>query len=88
MIKAERLRARGPRASSAAEQRLLDPQCPHPAELEEFFAQRMLLKLSWLRPDGWPYIVPLWVAWFERKLYVVARERRGLGASAASRGAA
>ena len=45
------------------------------AELDAFLAQPLLLKLACLRPDGWPYIVPLWYAWHTRKLYVVARER-------------
>jgi nitroimidazol reductase NimA-like FMN-containing flavoprotein (pyridoxamine 5'-phosphate oxidase superfamily) len=46
-----------------------------PPELDEFLAQPLLLKLACLRPDGWPYIVPLWYAWHDRKLYVVGRER-------------
>jgi nitroimidazol reductase NimA-like FMN-containing flavoprotein (pyridoxamine 5'-phosphate oxidase superfamily) len=45
------------------------------AELEEFLAQPLLLKLACVRPDGWPYVVPLWFAWYEHKLYVVGRER-------------
>ncbi|MDQ6672738.1 MAG: pyridoxamine 5'-phosphate oxidase family protein [Chloroflexota bacterium] len=45
------------------------------AELEEFLAQPLLLKLACIRPDGWPYVVPLWYAWYARKLYVVGRER-------------
>jgi nitroimidazol reductase NimA-like FMN-containing flavoprotein (pyridoxamine 5'-phosphate oxidase superfamily) len=45
------------------------------AELDEFLALPLLLKLACLRPDGWPYIVPLWYAWHARKLYVVARAR-------------
>jgi hypothetical protein len=45
------------------------------AELAEFLAQPLLLKLACVRPDGWPYVVPLWYAWYERKLYVVGRER-------------
>jgi len=45
------------------------------AELDEFLSSPLLLKLACLRPDGWPYIVPLWYAWHARKLYVVARER-------------
>jgi nitroimidazol reductase NimA-like FMN-containing flavoprotein (pyridoxamine 5'-phosphate oxidase superfamily) len=44
-------------------------------ELDEFLAQPLLLKLACVRPDGWPYVIPLWFAWHERKLYVVARER-------------
>jgi nitroimidazol reductase NimA-like FMN-containing flavoprotein (pyridoxamine 5'-phosphate oxidase superfamily) len=44
-------------------------------ELDEFLAQPLLLKLACVRPDGWPYVIPLWFAWHARKLYVVARER-------------
>jgi nitroimidazol reductase NimA-like FMN-containing flavoprotein (pyridoxamine 5'-phosphate oxidase superfamily) len=46
-----------------------------PAELDEFLAQPLLLKLACVRPDGWPYVIPLWYAWYEHKLYVVGRER-------------
>jgi nitroimidazol reductase NimA-like FMN-containing flavoprotein (pyridoxamine 5'-phosphate oxidase superfamily) len=46
-----------------------------PSELGEFLAQPLLLKLACVRPDGWPYIVPLWYAWHDNKLYVVGRER-------------
>jgi pyridoxamine 5'-phosphate oxidase-like protein len=46
-----------------------------PAELDEFLAEPLLLKLACLRPDGWPYVIPLWFAWSEQRLYVVGRER-------------
>jgi nitroimidazol reductase NimA-like FMN-containing flavoprotein (pyridoxamine 5'-phosphate oxidase superfamily) len=46
-----------------------------PSELDEFLAQPLLLKLACVRPDGWPYIVPLWYAWHDHKLYVVGRQR-------------
>jgi nitroimidazol reductase NimA-like FMN-containing flavoprotein (pyridoxamine 5'-phosphate oxidase superfamily) len=45
------------------------------AELAEFLALPLLLKLACVRPDGWPYVIPLWYAWYDRKLYVVGRER-------------
>jgi nitroimidazol reductase NimA-like FMN-containing flavoprotein (pyridoxamine 5'-phosphate oxidase superfamily) len=45
------------------------------AELDEFLTQPLLLKMACMRPDGWPYVIPLWFAWHERKLYVVGRER-------------
>ncbi len=45
------------------------------AELDEFLAQPLLLKLACVRPDGWPYVIPLWYAWDAGKLYVVGRER-------------
>jgi nitroimidazol reductase NimA-like FMN-containing flavoprotein (pyridoxamine 5'-phosphate oxidase superfamily) len=44
-------------------------------ELNEFLAQPLLLKLACVRPDGWPYVIPLWFAWDVGKLYVVGRER-------------
>ena len=46
-----------------------------PSELDEFLSAPRLLKLACLRPDGWPYVIPLWYAWHERRLYVVGRER-------------
>jgi nitroimidazol reductase NimA-like FMN-containing flavoprotein (pyridoxamine 5'-phosphate oxidase superfamily) len=45
------------------------------AELDEFLQQPLLLKLACVRPDGWPYVVPLWYAWHQGKLYVVGRQR-------------
>jgi nitroimidazol reductase NimA-like FMN-containing flavoprotein (pyridoxamine 5'-phosphate oxidase superfamily) len=45
------------------------------SELDEFLGRALLLKLGCLRPDGWPYIIPLWYAWYQHKLYVVGRER-------------
>src|SRR5579859_3875129 len=45
------------------------------AELAEFLAQPLLLKLACVRPEGWPYVIPLWYAWSEARLYVVGRER-------------
>ncbi len=46
-----------------------------PDELDAFLAQPQLLKLACSRPDGWPYVIPLWFAWSDRKLYVVGRQR-------------
>ena len=43
------------------------------AELDEFLGQPLLLKLACMRPDGWPYVVPLWFAWRDRRLYVIGR---------------
>jgi nitroimidazol reductase NimA-like FMN-containing flavoprotein (pyridoxamine 5'-phosphate oxidase superfamily) len=45
------------------------------ADLVEFLERPLLLKLACVRPDGWPYVVPLWFAWYTGKLYVVGRER-------------
>src|SRR5262245_9299651 len=46
-----------------------------PEELDEFLDAPRLLKLACLRPDGWPYVVPLWYVWRERRFYVIGRER-------------
>jgi nitroimidazol reductase NimA-like FMN-containing flavoprotein (pyridoxamine 5'-phosphate oxidase superfamily) len=45
------------------------------SELDDFLVQPLLLKLACIRPDGWPYVIPLWFAWYDRRLYVVGRER-------------
>jgi nitroimidazol reductase NimA-like FMN-containing flavoprotein (pyridoxamine 5'-phosphate oxidase superfamily) len=44
-------------------------------ELDAFLNAPRLLKLACLRPDGWPYVVPLWYVWLERRFYVIGRER-------------
>ena len=58
--------------------RLMASESPGPlssAELDEFLASPLLLKLACVRPDGWPYVIPLWFVWDSHKLYVVGRER-------------
>ena len=45
------------------------------SELDEFLSLPLLLKLACQRPDGWPYVIPLWFVWQSSKLYVVGRER-------------
>jgi nitroimidazol reductase NimA-like FMN-containing flavoprotein (pyridoxamine 5'-phosphate oxidase superfamily) len=44
-------------------------------ELDAFLAEPLLLKLACVRPDSWPYVIPLWFAWYDQKLYVVGRQR-------------
>jgi nitroimidazol reductase NimA-like FMN-containing flavoprotein (pyridoxamine 5'-phosphate oxidase superfamily) len=44
-------------------------------ELDAFLAEPLLLKLACVRPDNWPYVIPLWFAWYDAKLYVVGRQR-------------
>jgi nitroimidazol reductase NimA-like FMN-containing flavoprotein (pyridoxamine 5'-phosphate oxidase superfamily) len=46
-----------------------------PEELDEFLDAPRLLRLACLRPDGWPYVVPLWYVWRQRRFYVIGRER-------------
>ena len=45
------------------------------AEFEEFLAGTWLAKLSVMKPDGWPYVVPLWFQWHDRALWLVGRKR-------------
>ena len=42
---------------------------------EEFLAGTWLAKLSVIKPDGWPYVVPLWYQWQDRALWLVGRKR-------------
>ena len=48
------------------------------AEVDEFLASpdsAWLLKLSVLRSDGWPSIVPLWYTWKDGSFWVVGRKK-------------
>ena len=47
-------------------------------EVEEFLSgpdSTWLLKLSFLKEDGWPMVVPLWYQWDGGSFYVVGRKR-------------
>jgi hypothetical protein len=46
-----------------------------PEEMDEFLAGPWLARLACLKPDGWPYIVPVWYHWDGAAFWVVARER-------------
>ena len=46
-----------------------------PAELDRFLAGDALARLAVLRPDGWPYVVPVWYQWDGSSLRFVGRER-------------
>lgn len=48
------------------------------AEVEEFLRSpdsRWLLKLAFLKEDGWPMVVPLWYQWDGEAFWVVGRKR-------------
>src|SRR6188768_1762584 len=48
------------------------------AEVDEFLASpesAWLLKLSVLKADGWPAIVPLWYTWKDGAFWVVGRKK-------------
>ena len=45
------------------------------AEFDEFIGGQWLVKLSVTKPDGWPYVVPLWYQWTEDALWLVGRKR-------------
>jgi hypothetical protein len=48
------------------------------AEVEQFLAgpeSTWLLKLAFLKEDGWPRVVPLWYQWDGQAFYVVGRKR-------------
>lgn len=47
-------------------------------EVDDFLsgpASRWLLKLSVLKEDGWPFVVPLWFAWKDGSFWLVGRKR-------------
>jgi hypothetical protein len=47
-------------------------------DVNEFLASqdsRWLIKLSCLKEDGWPYVVPLWYQWDGSDFYVVGRKK-------------
>ncbi len=47
------------------------------AERREFFNRPLLARLATVRPDGAPYVVPLWFEWNEAdgSFWLVIRER-------------
>jgi nitroimidazol reductase NimA-like FMN-containing flavoprotein (pyridoxamine 5'-phosphate oxidase superfamily) len=45
------------------------------AELDEFLAGKWLCKLACVKPDGWPYVIPLWYVWLDGNVYVIGRAR-------------
>ncbi len=50
------------------------------SHIEEFLGSpdsTWLLKLAFLKEDGWPMVVPLWYQWDGEAFYVVGRKRSG-----------
>ena len=45
------------------------------AELDAFLASDALARVACLRPDGAPYVVPIWYQWDGTSLWFVGRER-------------
>lgn len=46
-----------------------------PEERDEFLQGPWLARLACLRPDGWPYVIPLWYHWDGLAFWLVGRER-------------
>lgn len=46
-----------------------------PSRMEKFLAWRALARLAVTRPDGSPYVVPVWYHWDGETLWFVGRER-------------
>ena len=44
-------------------------------ELDEFLQGPWLARLACLKPDGWPYVVPVWYHWDGEAFWVVGRAR-------------
>jgi len=44
-------------------------------ELDEFLAGSRICRLACVKPDGWPYVIPVWYVWHEQKMYFIGRER-------------
>jgi hypothetical protein len=45
------------------------------AGLEEFLAGKWLIKIAVTKPDGWPYVVPVWYHWQGGSFWAVGRKR-------------
>lgn len=46
-----------------------------PQEMNEFLQGPWLARLACLKPDGWPYVIPVWYHWDGSAFWVVGRER-------------
>ena len=44
-------------------------------ELDEFLAGPWLARLACLKPDGWPYVVPVWYHWDGTHFWIVGRAK-------------
>ena len=45
------------------------------AELDEFLSTPVIARLATTRPDGSPYVVPIWQQWDGEHMWVIPRER-------------
>jgi hypothetical protein len=68
-------------ASAAKQKKWYDPTYSHgmtPEERDAFLGSpdsAWLLKLAVLKPDGWPFVTPIWYQWRDGAFYVVGRKR-------------
>ena len=46
-----------------------------PQEINEFLQGPWLARLACLKPDGWPYVIPVWYHWDGSAFWVVGRAR-------------
>ncbi len=44
-------------------------------EMNEFLAGPWLARVACLKPDGWPYVVPVWYHWDGLSFWLVGRKR-------------
>ena len=44
-------------------------------EMEQFMAGNAVARLATLKPDGSPYVMPVWYHWDGEALYFVGRQR-------------
>jgi hypothetical protein len=45
-------------------------------ELEDFLTNyKWLIKIAVIKPDGWPYVVPVWYVWEDEAFWAVGRKR-------------
>jgi Pyridoxamine 5'-phosphate oxidase len=67
--------------TAAKQKKWYDPTYSHgmsPEEIDAFLGSpdsNWLLKLAVLKPDGWPFVTPIWFQWRDGSFYVVGRKR-------------
>ena len=44
-------------------------------EVNEFLQEPNFARLATVDGDGWPYVVPVWHEWFDRRFWLVGRRR-------------
>ncbi len=46
-----------------------------PEQVDELLAGPIIARLATVKPDGAPYVVPVWEYWEEGAMYIIPRER-------------